>query len=68
MRINTDNQGTWTVRSQTRDKEELLKFLFDALDVRCGEHHFYTNFPSVSQDEISAILQPSETRIQNKLD
>ena len=68
MRINTDNQGTWTVCSQTRDEEEFLKFLFDALDARCGGHHLYTNFPDVSQDEISAILGLSESQTQNKSD
>ena len=66
MRIDSNNQGTWTVRSQTRDEEEFFNFLFDALDARWGGHHLRINVPGVSQDEILAKFDISETHIQKK--
>jgi hypothetical protein len=54
MKLDTNNQGTWTVKSQTKDEEAFFKFLFDALDESLGGHHLRVNGVEVSEDDFLA--------------
>ncbi len=67
MRISTNNHGTRTVCADTKQGEEFLKFLFDALEAKYCGCTFYTNFPWFYSDEILAISKSLEmNHIQSK--
>ena len=67
MKMDTDNQGTWTIHSQDNEEEKFFTIFFDALDAKWGGHHLRINVPGVSLDEILANLGLSENQTQRKL-
>jgi hypothetical protein len=66
MKIDANNQGTWIVKSQSKDEEMFLKFLFDVLDESLGGHHLYINGVEISRDDFLAKCGIYENHNQNK--